>query len=108
MALPTDRDRFILQDTRGHATADRWPTCGLFRPGIAGAPAGGGFRARIALLGLGDQQYSSGALSDYNYYYDATWGRVKSITSPSPGNHDPFSSGYSAYFGSGAPARYYS
>src|SRR4029453_2795157 len=60
------------------------------------------------VLGLGDLQYSSGALSAFNAYYDPTWGRVKSITSPSPGNHDPFSSGYSAYFGSRAPAPYHS
>jgi hypothetical protein len=60
------------------------------------------------VLTLGDNQYESGALSAFNSYYSPTWGRVKEITSPSPGNHDPFSSGYSGYFGSRAPARYYS
>jgi uncharacterized repeat protein (TIGR01451 family) len=60
------------------------------------------------VLGLGDLQYGSGALADFNAYYDPTWGRVKQITSPAPGNHDPFSSGYSAYFGARAPGRYYS
>ena len=60
------------------------------------------------VLALGDHQYGSGALSAFQSYYDPTWGRVKKITSPAPGNHDPFSSGYSAYFGPRAPARYYS
>jgi glycosyl hydrolase family 99/calcineurin-like phosphoesterase family protein len=60
------------------------------------------------VLTLGDIQYEDGAISAYNSYYDQTWGRVKSITSPAPGNHDPYSSGYSAYFGQLSPARYYS
>ncbi len=60
------------------------------------------------VLTLGDAQYEFGELSDFQTYYDPTWGRVKGITSPAPGNHDPFSSGYSAYFGSRAPGRYYS
>jgi hypothetical protein len=60
------------------------------------------------VLALGDTQYESGELSAFESYYDPTWGRVKEITSPSPGNHDPFSSGYAAYFGSRAPAPYYS
>jgi glycosyl hydrolase family 99/calcineurin-like phosphoesterase family protein len=65
-------------------------------------------RGLARVLGLGDLQYESGALSAFNAYYDQTWGRVKSITSPATGNHDPFSSGYSAYFGQRAPGRYYS
>ena len=60
------------------------------------------------VLTLGDNQYDSGELSAFESYYNPTWGRVKAITSPATGNHDPFSSGYSAYFGSRAPARYYS
>ena len=60
------------------------------------------------VLTLGDQQYEFGELSDFQAYYDPTWGRVKAITSPAPGNHDGFSSGYSAYFGPRAPGRYYS
>jgi uncharacterized repeat protein (TIGR01451 family) len=60
------------------------------------------------VLGLGDQQYDTGALADFTAFYDPTWGRVKDITSPAPGNHDPFTSGYSAYFGARAPAAYYS
>jgi hypothetical protein len=59
------------------------------------------------VLTLGDNQYDSGTLSAYQSYYDPTWGRFKDRTSPTPGNHDPFSSGYSAYFGSSAPSRHY-
>jgi acid phosphatase type 7 len=56
-----------------------------------------------AVLPLGDNQYNSGSLSDYQASYDPSWGRVKSITRPVPGNHEPGSaSGYFDYFnGSG-------
>jgi hypothetical protein len=57
-----------------------------------------------ALVALGDNQYGA-ELSDYLGSYDPSWGRVKSITRPSPGNHDPWgSSGYDEYFGI---SRYY-
>jgi hypothetical protein len=59
------------------------------------------------VLTLGDNQYDSGTLSAYQSYYDPTWGRFKDRTSPAPGNHDPYSSGYSAYFGTRAPSRHY-
>ena len=55
-----------------------------------------------AVLGLGDHQYPSGALADFNAYYDPTWGRVKAKTYPAPGNHEYQTSGaagYFAYFG---------
>jgi calcineurin-like phosphoesterase family protein len=53
-----------------------------------------------AVLTLGDNQYSDGSLSDFQQYYDPTWGRVKWITYPSPGNHDDWGeSGYDEYFG---------
>jgi len=55
-----------------------------------------------AVLGLGDHQYPSGALDDFNAYYDPTWGRVKAKTYPAPGNHEYQTSGaagYFAYFG---------
>ncbi len=41
-----------------------------------------------AVLALGDNQYVCGAYSAYLASYDPTWGRVKSITEPVPGNHD--------------------
>jgi hypothetical protein len=66
------------------------------------------------VLDLGDNQYEVGALTEYNAYYGPTWGRVKPLTHPVPGNHDydtPGASGYFSYFGSAAgdPAKgYYS
>jgi hypothetical protein len=52
-----------------------------------------------AVVALGDNQYGA-ELPDYLGSYDPSWGRVKSITRPSPGNHDPWgSSGYDEYFG---------
>lgn len=53
------------------------------------------------VLTLGDHAYPSGTLSQFNAYYDPTWGRFKAIT-PSPGNHDWLTSGaagYESYFG---------
>ena len=51
-----------------------------------------------AVLGLGDLQYPSGALADFNAYYDPTWGRVKAKTYPTPGNHEYQTSGAAGYF----------
>ena len=67
-----------------------------------------------AVLILGDIQYEDGTLAKFNASYDPSWGRVKSITRPSPGNHEYQSvsaAGYYAYFGAAAgdPAKgYYS
>jgi hypothetical protein len=58
-----------------------------------------------AVLLLGDNQYEDGALSKYQASYDPTWGRVKAITRPAPGNHEyvtPGGAGYYAYFGAAA------
>jgi len=72
---------------------------------------GGGWSA---VLLLGDNQYEDGALARYQASYDPTWGRVKGLTYPAPGNHEygtPGAAGYFAYFGAAAgdPARgYYS
>jgi len=62
----------------------------------------GGFDA---VLALGDLQYNSGSLSDFNQVYAPSWGRVKSITYPVVGNHEygqSNASGYFQYFGSRA------
>jgi chitodextrinase len=62
-------------------------------------------------LTLGDNAYNDGSLSQYNSEYDPNWGRFKANTSPAPGNHDYHTSGaagYFSYFGSRAPAPYYS
>ena len=50
------------------------------------------------VLSLGDQQYENGTLSDFNTYYEASWGRVKAITAPVPGNHEYQTSGASGYY----------
>jgi hypothetical protein len=41
-----------------------------------------------AVLDLGDNQYYCGSYDAYMKVYDHTWGRVKSITHPSAGNHE--------------------
>ena len=56
------------------------------------------------VLTLGDNQYEHGELENFQAFYEPDWGRLKSITMPTPGNHDPPSSGYGAYFGK--PANY--
>jgi hypothetical protein len=56
------------------------------------------------VLTLGDNQYEHGELENFQTYYEPDWGRLKAITMPSPGNHDPPSSGYGTYFGK--PANY--
>jgi len=67
-----------------------------------------------AVLVLGDNQYDFGALSSYLASYDPTWGRLRALTRPVPGNHDyltPGAAGYYGYFGAeaGDPSQgYYS
>ncbi|HEX3530257.1 MAG TPA: metallophosphoesterase [Thermoanaerobaculia bacterium] len=58
-----------------------------------------------AVLLLGDNQYEDGALAKYQASYDPSWGRLKAITRPAPGNHEyitPGAAGYYAYFGAAA------
>ncbi|HET7252119.1 MAG TPA: metallophosphoesterase [Gemmatimonadales bacterium] len=47
---------------------------------------------------LGDNVYSSGTDTQYAQCFDPTWGRHKSRTKPSPGNHDYNTSGASGYY----------
>src|SRR4051794_4730446 len=67
-----------------------------------------------AVLALGDLQYDQGSLADFKSFYDDSWGRLKAITHPVPGNHDgrlDAFSGYFDYFGGVAgprPDGYYS
>jgi hypothetical protein len=59
----------------------------------------------------GDNAYPDGTLSNFRERYHPTWGRHKSSTRPSPGNHDHHTegaAGYRAYFGPQAPGSYYS
>lgn len=64
-------------------------------------------------LGLGDTQYECGELANYQSAYDASFGRMKSITIPAIGNHEyqnttstcdpntpPGGEGHFRYFGS--------
>ena len=45
--------------------------------------------ARYAgVLALGDIQYEDASYGKFLESYDPTWGRVKAITSPVPGNHE--------------------
>jgi hypothetical protein len=65
----------------------------------------------VAALTLGDNAYENGALSDYNSFYQPSWGTFLNKTDPVPGNHDyqtSGASGYYAYYGARAPATYYS
>ena len=67
-----------------------------------------------AVLVLGDNQYEAGNLQKYQQSYGPTWGRLKDITYPIPGNHEyetTNATGYFTYFGAAAgdPTRgYYS
>ncbi|WP_410579796.1 metallophosphoesterase [Amycolatopsis sp. lyj-108] len=51
-----------------------------------------------ALILAGDNAYSSGTLSEYKNNYDPYYGQFKSITYPTPGNHEYNTSGASGYF----------
>lgn len=63
---------------------------------------------------VGDDAYPAGTKEQFDNCYDKTWGRVKSRTRPTPGNHEFHSGGatpYFDYFGAAAgdPAKgYYS
>ena len=73
---------------------------------VAAAPA--------AFFTLGDNQYQAGTLAEYKSVYDPSYGRLKTITRPTPGNHEyqtAGAAGYFSYFGTaaGSPSRgYYS
>jgi hypothetical protein len=54
---------------------------------------------------LGDNAYENGTSNEYANCYGPTWGRHKSRTKPTPGNHEyntANASGYYGYFGSAA------
>jgi len=58
------------------------------------------------VLALGDLQYDDGRLADFQASYDASWGTLKSVTKPLPGNHDyrtAGADGYYSYFGGKPP-----
>jgi len=54
---------------------------------------------------LGDNAYDNGTATEYANCYDPSWGRFKSRTKPSPGNHEyntTNATGYYGYFGAAA------
>ena len=51
-----------------------------------------------AVFTAGDNAYSNGTLSEYNARYAPTWGRFKTLTKPTPGNHEYNTSGAAGYF----------
>jgi len=57
-----------------------------------------------AILPLGDTQYEDATVAKYQQSFDPSWGRVKSIMHPVPGNHEYLSggAGYFGYFGAAA------
>jgi calcineurin-like phosphoesterase family protein len=50
------------------------------------------------VFNAGDNAYNSGSITEYTNCYDPTWGRHKSRTKPSPGNHEYGTSGAAGYF----------
>ncbi|WP_019141763.1 metallophosphoesterase family protein [Noviherbaspirillum massiliense] len=55
-----------------------------------------------AVLSLGDHTYPVGLAAEFEDCYEPTWGRFKSRTYPTPGNHEyytPQAVGYYDYFG---------
>ena len=56
---------------------------------------GGGFDA---VLPLGDNQYTTGSLTQFQTAFEPSWGRFKQIQHPVPGNHEYRTSGASGYF----------
>lgn len=61
------------------------------------------------VVALGDLQYERGRLRAFRRSYDRSWGRLKPITLPVPGNHEyktGGAAGYDAYFDRNAPEWY--
>jgi hypothetical protein len=51
------------------------------------------------VLALGDLQYSRGTAAEFRNSYAKSWGSLKSITQPLPGNHEYKSEGAAGYYG---------
>jgi PKD repeat protein len=52
----------------------------------------------VSVFTAGDNAYSDGTLSEFNTRYHPNWGRFKSKTKPTPGNHEYNTSGAAGYF----------
>ena len=61
------------------------------------------------VLALGDLQYPDGSLQQFRQSYRHSWGALKSVTTPVPGNHEyltPRAAGYYSYFRRQRPGYY--
>jgi hypothetical protein len=54
-----------------------------------------------AVLALGDNQYECAGVADFAGSFNASWGRVKSLIRPTPGNHEYISANPDGYGGTG-------
>jgi hypothetical protein len=64
--------------------------------------------APASVFMLGDAQYNTGSLADFNASYAPSWGRLKPITRPAIGNHEYGSrggGGHFTYFGNAGTPR---
>jgi len=52
----------------------------------------------VAVFTAGDNAYSNGTLSEFNTRYAPNWGRFKSKTKPTPGNHEYGTANAAGYF----------
>jgi acid phosphatase type 7 len=70
-----------------------------------GPPYGDGTTAAIldtvagTVFTTGDHVYPDGTAAEFARCYEATWGRHRNRTRPSPGNHDYHTNGAEGYFG---------
>src|SRR5207247_9627385 len=55
-------------------------------------------RDLAAILTLGANQYDSGVLSAFGTAFHSTWGRMKSLIHPVPGNHEYQTAGAAGYY----------
>jgi 3',5'-cyclic AMP phosphodiesterase CpdA len=95
-----DIARCTHPDPRWSGAAD---TAAVVAAGLALDPA-------AVVLSLGDHTYPRGTSAEFAGCYDATWGRFKDRTWPSPGNHEYYTKDaapYFAYFGGRAGRGYY-
>ena len=61
--------------------------------------------APAAIAALGDLQYPDGALAHFRASFEPSWGRLRPLLRPVPGNHEyqtKAAAGYFAYFGAAA------
>jgi hypothetical protein len=51
-----------------------------------------------AVLALGDLQYEMGELTNFDASYAPSWGRLRAITHPAPGNHEYYTASAAGYY----------